>query len=103
MSNLCVEAGIREAEDKGSEDREILVRGDVGGVTGVSLSNVGVEGEVDKHEEVAEHADDEPSDHNGVSALPRCQVTKKPKYCSARHLANCHKNRAQSCQSFPES
>ena len=97
MSNLCVEAGIREAEDKGSEDREILVRGDVCGVTGVSLSNVGVEGKIDKHEEVAEHADDEPGNDYGISALPGCQVTEKTKYCTSRYLTNSNKYRTQSC------
>ena len=37
-TNLCVEARVRESEEEASEDSQVLVRHDVGGVCLFSLS-----------------------------------------------------------------
>ena len=88
---LGVEARVREAEDEGGEHGEVLVGGDVGRVGGRRLPEVGVEGEVEEHQEVAEHADDEARDDDRVATLPRSR-RHKPEQSPARHLTHRDEN-----------
>ena len=85
-TDLCVEAAVGESEDEACEDGEVLVGGDVCGVRGLGLAQVWVEGEVEEHEEVAEHAEHEARDDDRVPPSLGSQVTQEPEERSAWHL-----------------
>ena len=60
-----------------------------------------VEGKIEEHEEVADHADDEACDHYGVSAPLGCQMSQKPKQSSSWNFSNCNENWTQGGKCFP--
>ena len=98
--DLSVKAGVWEAKEEARKYSQILVRRDVSSVRLRGLAQRSFKGEIQKHEEVAYHADDEAEDDDGISAFLGGEMSQKSEQCPTRDLPHGYEDRTQGGQGF---
>ena len=98
-SCVCHETSVCESKNKAGQEGEPDKRRSYVGLR-IRLLDGGSRREVDEHEGVGDHAEDEAKDNDGMPAPLDGKVTNEAKEDAARHPGSCHDDAGDSSQGF---